>query len=87
MMAPPSAVAAVAIEAPHAPDVMATDRNCSDQLTSSSERLHSLGLYAVLAVDASPLLSIQTSIGFSPQSSFPQKLGLPLYTLLSTFRI
>ena len=86
-MSPPNAMAGVAIQVPHAQDAMAMEVNCADQLTPSPERLHTPGDCAVVPVDPSFLFPAQNSLSTYAHSSVPQKLGLPLYTLLSNFRI
>ena len=87
LMSSPDAMAAVVIEVPHTQNAMMMDVNCADQLTPSTERVPTPGDSAVVPVDPASLFPTQNSLSTYVHSSIPQKLGLPLYTLLSNFRI
>ena len=87
LMVPPSVMAGPTIQAPHVEHVMPGDRRCSDLVTPSTERMSS---GVVLAFDSTVIPPVVVSQGSIPCADLicsPPKTGVPLYTLLCTFRI
>ncbi len=87
LMVPPSVMAGPTIQAPHVEHVMPGDRRCSDLVTPSAERMNSV---VVLAIDSTVIPPVVVSQGSIPCADLiwsPPKTGVPLYTLLCTFRI
>lgn len=83
----PSAMAPTIQSLDHIEHAMAAERGCGDLLTTSSERLNAGNvLEPVCAVILTSVVP-QPARGSDDLLPGPQKIGLPLYTFLSTFRI
>ncbi len=84
----PNAMAAPTIQnLHHIEHAMAAERGCENLLPSSTERLNAGNvLEPVCAVILSSVVP-QPAPGSDDLLWGPQKIGLPLYTFLSTFRI
>ena len=66
---------------------MAGEHSCSNVLPSSDKRLDTCGLETPVSIDGSLSYAPEIGAPSNIRDDGPQKLGLPLYTLLSTFRI
>ena len=87
LMVPPSVTAAPTIQNLHVEHVMAGDRRCSDLVTSSAERMDTAVALAIAPTLTLSAVIFQVGMPCDDLIWGPQKMGVPLYTLLSTFRI
>lgn len=86
-MSPPNAMATVVIEATQAQNAVAMNHHCADQLVPSTERFDTPEHCPVAQLDTALLLSTQSYLSSSAHNHVTLKFGVPLFSLLSNFRI